>query len=81
MKNKNSYDSLLKTVAKNIQNHRKMCKITQEGMIEHGFHCRHYQRIESGQYSMSFYTLYRLAKIFKTDISNFLKDQPNQKKK
>ena len=80
-KSGNSYDFVLKQVAKNIQNHRKKSRITQEGMEAHGFNYKHYQKLEGGKHSMSFYTLYRLAKIFKTDIASFLKDLPNQKKK
>ena len=79
MKKSQSYDFLLKTVAKNIQNHRKRCNITQEGMTEHGFNYRHYQSIESGKYSMNLYTLYRLSREFKTDIATFFKD-PELKK-
>ena len=71
-----SYDSVIKKVAKNIQNHRKKNRITQEGMAEHGFNYKHYQKIEGGKHSMSLYTLYRLAKIFKTDITSFLKKAP-----
>ena len=73
MKQENSYDSLIKRVAKNIQTSRKKRQITQEGMAEHGFNYRHYQRIESGTYSMNLYTLYRLSKILKTDITTFFK--------
>ena len=76
MKQENSYDSLIKKVAQNIQNHRKKSQITQEGMEEHGFNYKHYQKIESGKHSMSLYTLYRLAKVFKTDINSLLKKIP-----
>lgn len=83
MKKQKTYDSLLETVAKNIQNQRKRCEITQEGMTEHGFNYRHYQSIESGKYSMNLYTLYRLSRTFKTDISTFFNtpDQKNHKKR
>lgn len=71
MKKENSYDSLLETVAKNVKKHRNRCKITQEGMADHGFDCRYYQRVESGKYSMNLYTLHKLAKVFKTNIKTF----------
>lgn len=75
MKQEKTYDSLIEDVARNIQKHRKKSKITQEGMAEHGFNYRHYQRIESGTYSMNLYTLYRLSIIFKTDVPAFFKNQ------
>ena len=76
-KTDDSYDSVIKKVAQNIKNHRKQCRITQEGMAEHGFNYKHYQKLEGGKHSMSLYTLYRLAKIFKTDMKAFLKKTPS----
>lgn len=68
-----SYDILLKKIANNIKKARKQNGLTQENMIDHGFNYRHYQKIESGSYSMNLYTLYRLSNIFNVSIKNLLK--------
>ena len=70
-----SYDRLLKQVAKNIKKARVNKGLTQENMSDHGFNYRHYQKIESGSYSMNLYTLHRLSKIFKVDIKFFFKEK------
>lgn len=68
-----SYSILLKKIAKNIQKARKQKGLTQENMIDYGFNYRHYQKVESGSYSMNLYTLYRLSNIFNVSIRNLLK--------
>ena len=68
-----SYNILLKKIAKNIKKARKQKGLTQENMVDYGFNYRHYQKIESGSYSMNLYTLHRLSDIFNVSIRNFLK--------
>ena len=68
-----SYEILLKKIAKNIKKARKQKGLTQENMADHGFNHRHYQKIESGSYSMNLYTLHRLSNIFNVSIRNLLK--------
>lgn len=72
--NTKSYDILLKQISKNIKKTRINKGLTQENMSDHGFNYRHYQKIESGSYSMNLYTLYRLSQIFKVKIIQFFKD-------
>ena len=68
-----NYDLLLKRIAKNIKKARKQKGLTQENMMDYGFNYRHYQKIESGSYSMNLYTLHRLSTIFNVSIRNLLK--------
>ena len=68
-----SYDLLLNKIAENIKKARKRKGLTQENMMDHGFNYRHYQKIESGSYSMNLYTLHRLSNIFNVSIRNLLK--------
>ena len=68
-----SYDLLLKKIAENIKKARKRKGLTQENMMDYGFNYRHYQKIESGSYSMNLYTLHRLSNIFDVSIRNLLK--------
>ena len=67
-----NYEIILERIAKNIRKVRKQKGLTQESMADHGFNYRHYQKIESGSYSMNLYTLHRLAKIFNTNVKNLL---------
>ena len=68
-----NYEILLKKIAKNIKKARKRKGLTQENMVDYGFNYRHYQKIESGSYSMNLYTLHRLSNIFNVSIRNLLK--------
>ena len=68
-----SYENLLKKIAKNIKKARKRKGLTQENMVDHGFNYRHYQKIESGFYSMNLYTLHRLSIIFDVNIRDLLR--------
>ena len=72
--NNKSYEKLLKRISKNIKKARRDRKLTQEKMSDYGFNYRHYQKIESGSYSMNLYTLHRLSKIFKIKITLFFKE-------
>jgi len=65
------YKIMLGTLAENIKRIRTEKGLTQEGMIKFGFNYRHYQRIESGEYSPNLFTLFRLAKAFKVPITKF----------
>lgn len=56
-----SYDRFLKRVAANLQKYRKSKGLTQEQMSDRGFNYRFYQKLESGSYSPSLKTLFRLA--------------------
>ena len=67
-----SYNILLKRIAKNLKKARKQKGLTQVDMMDYGFNYRHYQKIESGSYSMNLYTLHRLSYIFKVNIKNLL---------
>lgn len=68
-----NYESILERIAQNILRLREKNDLTQEDMLEFGFERRWYQRIESGKYSVSLPTLYRLAEAFQVDISEFFK--------
>lgn len=68
-----NYEILLKKIAKNIKKARKQKGLTQENMVDYGFNYRHYQKIESGTYSMNLYTLHRLSIIFNMNVKNLLK--------
>ena len=71
MNQSQKYENLLKRVSENIKKARKKRGLTQEGMTEFGFNYRHYQKIESGKYSMNLYTLHRLAQHFEVSIETF----------
>lgn len=68
-----SYEKFIERVAKNIVRIRNAKGMTQEGMIQHNYSYRHYQRIESGKNAPNLQTLYRLAQTFKIDISEFFR--------
>lgn len=74
------FGRILQRVAFNTRNLRKMQNLTQEDMTEHGFELRHYQRIESGKYSMSLHSIVRLASVFNVDVSEFFKKKQSKKK-
>lgn len=67
------YQSLIQKIAENLKYYRRKSGFTQEGMVKFGFNYRHYQKLESGSHSPSLFTLFKLAKIFKTDLVNLLK--------
>lgn len=69
-----TYSDSLRLLAKNLKQIRKSKGLTQEDMAEHGFNYRHYRKIESGSYSPSFQTLYRISKILDVSLSDLLKD-------
>lgn len=73
MKQDPDYSKLLKKIAGNIKKYRKLKNLTQEDMEKFGFSYKHYQRIESGKYSMNLYTLQRLAKAFNTNVKSLFK--------
>ena len=72
MKQKPSYEELLIKIAGNIKKYRKRNNFTQEDMMDYGFSYKHYQRLESGKYSMNLYTLYRIAKAFNISVKNLI---------
>lgn len=69
----NDYLKLMARVSENIQKIRLKQDFTQEDMLALGFERRWFQRIESGNYSISLPTLHRLAKAMKVDVSEFFK--------
>lgn len=67
------YEKLLRVVASNIRRLREARGLTQWDMSAHGFNYRHYQKLESGKYSFNLFTLFRLSKVFKVKLSEFIK--------
>lgn len=63
----------MRRVAGNIRRIRHDKDLTQEDMLSLGIERRWFQRIESGEYSVSLPTLDRVARAFKVDISEFFK--------
>lgn len=73
MAKKRKYEIVIKDISLNIRGLRSSLALTQEQMAEYGFNYRFYQKLESGKYSPSLRTLFRLADFFEVDISEFLK--------
>jgi transcriptional regulator with XRE-family HTH domain len=73
VKKAKSYAVTLKTISKNIKAQRELKSLTQEDMVDFGFNYRHYQKIESGVYSMNLETLHRLAEALDVSIVELLK--------
>jgi transcriptional regulator with XRE-family HTH domain len=67
------YWKLMRRVAGNIRRVREAKDLTQEDMMALGLERRWYQRIESGEYSVSLPTLDRVARAFKVDIAEFFR--------
>jgi len=67
------YWKLMRRVALNIRRVRENKKFTQEDMMALGIERRWFQRIESGEYSVSLPTLDRVSRALKVDISEFFK--------
>ena len=65
------YLRLITRVAINIRQIRESKGLTQEDMTDLGFERRWFQRIESGNYSVSLPTLNKLSRALKVDISEF----------
>jgi DNA-binding XRE family transcriptional regulator len=64
---KESYEAFLSNFATNLKKIRKERGLTQEEMAP--FNYRFYQRLESGKYSPSLKTVWRLAKLLKVDFN------------
>ena len=69
MREDKEYKAFLKKISLNIRKYRKKRSLTQEDMEDYGFSYKHYQRLESGSYSMNLYTLHRLAKALKINVN------------
>ncbi len=67
------YAKLLNKVSQNVKQARLARDLTQEDMVQFGFNYRHYQKLESGKYSLNLHTLHRLAKALKTEVRDFFK--------
>ncbi len=63
----------MKRIAQNIRRVRDSKRLTQEDMMSLGLERRWYQRIESGEYSVSLPTLDRVARALKVDVSEFFR--------
>jgi transcriptional regulator with XRE-family HTH domain len=61
----------MKRVADNIRRIRENKGLTQEDMMSLGLERRWFQRIESGNYSVSLPTLDRVSRALKVDVSEF----------
>lgn len=68
-----NYDQILERVAKNIKQARAKAGLAQEDMRDHGFSIRHYQKLESGKYWPTFYTLVRVADALGAQIKDLVK--------
>ncbi|MEQ1723477.1 MAG: helix-turn-helix transcriptional regulator [Pseudobdellovibrio sp.] len=68
-----SYAQVLESISTNISTIRKSRQLTQEDMTEFGFNYRHYQKLESGEYSPNLKTLHKLAEAFNVNLSDLLK--------
>lgn len=64
---------LIRRISKNIKANRKKLGLTQNEMEKLGFGPRWYQRLESGRHIPTIPTLYRLAKAFQIEITDFFK--------
>jgi len=73
MENDPKYERLLRRISNNIKALREKRGLTQEDMTGHGFNYRHYQKLESGSYSFSLHTLYRVSEVLKVDLKELLK--------
>lgn len=66
------YERVLRRIADNLKRLRAERGLTQEDMREHGLDYRHYQRLESGTYSPTLQTLFKVASALKVDLSELL---------
>jgi transcriptional regulator with XRE-family HTH domain len=66
------YWKLMRRIALNIKRVRESKGLTQEDMMGLGFERRWFQRIESGQYSVSLPTIDKVARALKVDPSELL---------
>lgn len=67
-----NYQKLLTVFGKNVKKVRESKDLRQADMIEYGFSERYIQKIESGKYSPSLYTVHRLAEAFGVSISELI---------
>ena len=67
------YANLLKVISSNLKKQRLKRGLTQEMMTDYGYNYRYYQKLESGNYSLSLKTLYKLSLTFDVPISTFFK--------
>jgi transcriptional regulator with XRE-family HTH domain len=67
------YLRFLGKLSENVRRVRNKKGLTQEDMLAMGFERRWFQRIESGTYSISLPTLFRLSQALKVDIEEFFK--------
>ena len=59
---------------------RQQRSMVQEDVAEYGFSVRHYQQLEAGR-PHSLTTLFRVAKMYKIEPQELLKDLPKGKKR
>ena len=71
------FKSLLHQIGLNIRAVRLRCGLRQIDVEEKaGLTYRHYQSIEGGKVNVTVATLYRLAQLFKVDISELVAKKP-----
>ncbi len=63
----------MKRLGKRIKELRTKCGLTQEGMQDHGFNYRYFQKIEAGQVNVTLDTLLKLSKSFKCQIADLFR--------
>ena len=74
MKDEARYLKLLKKTSANIKKYRLKSGLTQEEFAEKiDISCRYYQKLESGKYSPSLFTLYKISKNLRVDVNLLLK--------
>ncbi len=62
-------------VGQRVRNEREKKKLTQEGLADlAGFYRTYIGHIETGAYSPSMFTLWRISKALNVDVSKLLKD-------
>ena len=69
---RDTYSAFLKRFASNLRRIRKQKGLTQEQMADLGFNYRFYQKLESGAYSPSLNTVYRLSRAMGKPVTDFL---------
>ena len=55
-----------------IRRLRLLKNLTLEDMQDYGFSAQHFQKVESGQKAINFYTVFRIAKAFGLNLSKLV---------
>lgn len=73
MRKEAEYVRFLEKLSANIRAFRLKKGLSQEQMAELGFNYRYYQKLESGKYSPSIRTIYKVADALNVTVSELLK--------